>query len=207
MQRVIVYIDGFNLYYGLRDAGLQRYYWLNLRRLAENLLKPWQTLAAVRYFFAIVRPEPNDPNKPLRQEAYLDALGTLPDFHFHYGHFLPKPRFCSACGAQWTTYEEKMTDVNIAVELLCDAQDDAFDTAVIVSGDSDLVGPVKAVRRRFPDKRVIIAFPPERNRSKELKEASDRFFTIRPNKLRESLFPERVIRADGHAVVRPSKWA
>ena len=36
MQRVIVYIDGFNLYYGLRAAGLQRYYWLDLRRFASG---------------------------------------------------------------------------------------------------------------------------------------------------------------------------
>ncbi len=83
MQRVIAYIDGFNLYYGLRAAGWRRYNWLNLRRLAENLLLPGQTLAAVRYFSARVRPGPDDPDKPARQQAFLDALGTLPDFHIH----------------------------------------------------------------------------------------------------------------------------
>ena len=55
MQRMIAYIDGFNLYYGLRAAGWRRYYWLDLRRLAENLLRPGQTLAAVRYFSARVQ--------------------------------------------------------------------------------------------------------------------------------------------------------
>ena len=55
-----------------------------------------------------------------------------------------------------------MTDVNISVALLGDAQDDLFDTAMIVSADSDLVGPVQAVLRRYPEKRVLIAFPPRR---------------------------------------------
>jgi hypothetical protein len=39
-QRVIAYIDGFNLYFGLRESGLRRCYWLNLPALAESLLRP-----------------------------------------------------------------------------------------------------------------------------------------------------------------------
>ena len=206
MQRVIVYIDGFNLYYGLRAAGLQRYFWLDLRRLAENLLRPGQTLAAARYFSARVQPDSTNPNKQARQQAYLDALETLPDLHIHYGYFLPKRRSCAACGTQWTTYEEKMTDVNIAVELLGDAQDDAFDTAVVVSADSDLVGPVDALRRRFPDKRVIAMFPPRRA-SKHLRAVATAAFPIWRKTLSDSLLPDRVVKADGHVVSRPASWA
>ena len=55
-----------------------------------------------------------------------------------------------------------MTDVNIAVQLLGDAQDKVFDTAIVISADSDLAGPVQAIRSRYPNKRAIIAFPPER---------------------------------------------
>ena len=53
-----------------------------------------------------------------------------------------------------------MTDVNIAVELLVDAQDNKIDTAIIVSGDSDLTRPIEVVLQRYSNKRVIIAFPP-----------------------------------------------
>jgi uncharacterized LabA/DUF88 family protein len=61
-----------------------------------------------------------------------------------------------------------MTDVNIAVQLMGDAFDDAFDVALVVSGDSDLTTPIRRVRERFADKRVIVAFPPRRH-SAELK--------------------------------------
>ena len=40
MPRVIAYIDGFNLYFGLKSQGWQRYFWLNVQSLATNLLKP-----------------------------------------------------------------------------------------------------------------------------------------------------------------------
>ena len=75
----MAYVDGFNLYYGLKSKGWQRYYWLDVRHLAENLLRPGQSLEAVRYFTARIRPQPNDPGKPARQDTYLQALATLPE--------------------------------------------------------------------------------------------------------------------------------
>ena len=118
MQRVVVYIDGFNLYYGLRAKGWQRYYWLDLYRLSDNLLRPRQRLVAVRYFTARVSPESRDPDKPIRQSAYLEALDTLPNLCIHYGYHQVKKIICHQCGATRKTYEEKMTDVNIAMEVL-----------------------------------------------------------------------------------------
>lgn len=54
IQRVSVYVDGFNLYYGLKSKGWRHYYWLDLRRLSEKLLRPGQRLVMVRYFTARV---------------------------------------------------------------------------------------------------------------------------------------------------------
>ena len=43
-----------------------------------------------------------------------------------------------------------MTDVNIAVQLLGDAQDKVFDTAIVISADSDLAGPVQGHSQPIP---------------------------------------------------------
>ncbi len=73
-QRVVVYIDGFNLYFGIRASGLGRYLWLDLCAFAHDLLQNGQQLVAVRYFTSRVSgPE----SKRKRQGAYLDALATL----------------------------------------------------------------------------------------------------------------------------------
>ena len=205
-QRVSLYVDGFNLYYGLRSKGWRRYYWLDVRRLAENLLLPGQQLTTVRYFTAPVLPQPGDPGQRERHQTYLDALATLPDLYIHYGYFLIKKYICPMCSAQYDTYEEKMTDVNIATELLGDANDDAFDTAIIISGDSDLSGTVTTIRRRYPGKRVIVAFPPNRA-SKQLRQAATASFTIGRRRFAASQFPEQVQKHDGFIISKPRQWS
>ena len=213
-NRVIAYIDGFNLYHGLRDARWHWAYWLDMTALARNLLKPGQTLAITKYFTArIAGPKPVDStvkaqhltDKRQRQTNYLDALATLRDFKMFEGHYLAKERYCRACGAQWTTHEEKMTDVSIATELLFDAFQDAFDTALLISAASDLTPPTLAVRQFFSDKRIIAAFPPKRS-SVQLKRAAHASFTIGRGKLKQSLLPALITLPTGHVIKRPTRW-
>ncbi len=80
---------------------------------------------ALHYFTARIRAAGNNHADMQRQGNYLDALATLDDLHTHYGHYLKKPRKCHGCGTQWMDYEEKMTDVNIAVQLLADAPENS----------------------------------------------------------------------------------
>ncbi|MCX6089798.1 MAG: NYN domain-containing protein [Candidatus Atribacteria bacterium] len=214
IERLICYIDGFNLYYGLREKGWKKYYWLNLKLLTENLLKPYQSLEMVKYFTARISEgdattsqwlhEKMD-EKRRRQAIYLEALGTLDGVNIFFGHYLSKTVTCNKCGGTWNTHEEKMTDVCIATELLMDAYKNHFDAALIISGDSDLVPPIRAVREVYPLKKIIIAFPPARN-SLRLKETASAFFTIGEAKLRHSLFPDEVKKVDGYVLKRPDKW-
>jgi len=204
-ERVAVYVDGFNLFYGMRARGWRKYYWLDLQKLSENLLRRNQSLATTRYFTANLMRHPSDPGKRFRQRKYLEALHTSPGLSIHYGYFQPQEVKCSNCGNIRQTFEEKMTDVNISVELLKDAQDDLFDTAMIISADSDLVGPVQAVLERYPTKRVVVAFPPKRS-SFNLRQVASAYFVIGQDKLRRSQLPQTVTRPDGYILHRPAAW-
>jgi hypothetical protein len=62
MERVIAYVDGYNLYYSLRSKGWKWFYWLNLQALVQRLLKPRQTLTALKYFTTIIT-EPDDKRR------------------------------------------------------------------------------------------------------------------------------------------------
>jgi uncharacterized LabA/DUF88 family protein len=202
MERVIAYVDGYNLYYGLREKKWKRFYWLNIQMMVEHLLKPDQTLIVTKYFTTIVK-RPEERRK--RQAVFLEALQILNDFKFYYGHFLAETVCCRNCGHTYETYHEKMTDVNISVELMTDTFQDQFDVAVLVSADSDLVGPVKAVRRLFNRKRIVVAFPPGRS-SKALKQAADAQIYIGRNVLAKSLFPDQIVKPDGYILHRPEQW-
>jgi len=137
--------------------------------------------------------------------VFLDALQTLSHFSVFYGHWLSNPVTCRKCGHTYESYHEKMTDVNIAVELMSDAFQDHLDVALLVSADSDLVGPVKAIRQFFPSKRVIIAFPPARH-SAALKAVAHGYISIGRNVLAKSVFPDRVVKPDGFVLKRPAQW-
>lgn len=202
-SRVIVYIDGFNLYYGLKTAGWRRFYWLDLVACSKNLLRPSQKLEHVKYFTSRIS---GPPAKLRRQTTYIEALQTLPDLSIYYGKYLTSDRGCRNCGHVYPVSSEKMTDVNIAVELMSDAFQGGFDTALLVSADSDLVGPVQAVRRLFPSKRVIVAFPPRRH-SVDLEHAATGCTNIGRAMLAKSQLPAVVTRRDRFELTCPATWA
>ena len=159
------------------DQGLgDGFYWLNLLDLSRNLLKPHQILVQVKYFTSRIR---DDPPKERRQSTYIDALQTLPfgELRIIFGKYQSETRTCRSCGASYQSHNEKMTDVNIAVEMMADAFQDRFDTAILISADSDLTAPIATTLRLFPSKRVVAAFPPARS-SEDLKRVVSAHLTI-----------------------------
>jgi hypothetical protein len=98
-----------------------------------------------------------------------------------------------------------MTDVNIATQILIDAYQDKYDMAMLISGDSDLVPPMRAVHEIFKNKRVFVAFPPKRhNQSVAL--VAKGSLTIGRKKLVESQFEEKVAKKDGYLLSKPKVW-
>ena len=203
VQRVIAYIDGFNLYHGLIQAQLGSSRWLDLGAMSQSLLESNQQLELVRYFTTRVR---DQPDKEKRQSTYIDALQARGGIEIDFGFFLKKRDVeCRNCGHNWPNYEEKRTDVNIAVRLLDDAYDDRFDIALVISGDGDLVAAVESVRTRFPNKRLLVAFPPKR-RSSDLGRAAHASFGILNRKIRGNRLPDPVVTAEGIELRAPVGW-
>jgi uncharacterized LabA/DUF88 family protein len=200
--KVISYIDGFNLYYALKNKGWRRYYWLNLHELSQRLLQPNQTLAATKYFTARVR---DNLRKQQRQDLFIEALETIADLEVIEGSFQERTRTCTVCHQQYRTYEEKMTDVNIAIKLLEDAFYDRYDMALLISADGDLTKPIATVKQLFPHKRIVVAFPPGYS-SFALKNAADAYFTIGRKILKDSQLPPTVQKTNGFVLHRPSNW-
>jgi uncharacterized LabA/DUF88 family protein len=200
--RVITYIDGFNLYFGLKSSGWRKYYWLNLYQLSMRLLKSNQRMVFVKYYTSrIAAPA----SKHKRQTTYLEALETMPNFSITYGKYQHNPHTCPNCGHIETIPNEKMTDVNIAVEMLGDAYENKYDTALLISADSDLTAPIKKILSLYKNKRIVAVFPPNRA-SKEIMKVASAYFTLGRAHLAASLFPEEVKTANGYVLKCPDKW-
>lgn len=205
-QRVITYIDGFNLYFGLKEKMWQKYYWLDMRKLSLNLLKPNQTLTAVKYFTSRISSKIGQSGKSKRQNTYLEALATLKDTTLFFGKYEADILVCQHCGKQNALPKEKQTDVNIANELLVDAHLNNFDTAILISGDSDLLAPVRTIVNNFTSKSLIIAFPPKRV-SVDLKNSGAIPYYISRRNIARSQLPLEIKKHDGFILTRPKEWS
>lgn len=159
--RTHVYVDAFNLYYGALKGTTCK--WLDLKKLC-GLLLPQHDIHANKYFTALVSARPHDPNQPQRQQLYIRALRTIPEVEVIYGHYLSHAVLMPLASSTGPTpkmvkvfkTEEKGSDVNLATHLLCDAFANAFDIAVIVSNDSDLLLPVRVAREQLGKKIGIL---------------------------------------------------
>ena len=201
-ERVGVYIDGFNLYYGVRAATGRRFLWLDVEKLARELLRPHQTLERVCYFTSRVR---TPAASHLRQTAYLEALQTATGIEVVEGFLQQTYRICPACGATTTRIEEKRTDVHIACRMLDDAHRNRVDVSALVSADSDLA-PVIGLIQALPRRRVLVAFPPRRYSTELVRVTNGAMKFVSVAMLRRSQLPDPVIAPTGLRIRRPTYW-
>lgn len=158
--RTTLYIDGFNLYYGA--AKHTQLKWVNVVALAESVLSGIH-IDRTRYFTALVKSEPSDPQQAQRQQTYIRALETLPNLTVHYGRYQYTKARAKHCNPPPDTVlvhktEEKGSDVNIATYMLADAFRDECDQLVLVTNDSDLAEPVRIINFEL-NRRVIVLNP------------------------------------------------
>jgi uncharacterized LabA/DUF88 family protein len=159
--KVFVYIDGFNFFHGSLQDRAHR--WLNLDALCRAA-SPEYDIKGIRYFTAIVKPTASDPQKQTRQYVYIRALETIPHLRITYGEFRDRKKTIAVyhrdCGKKFehtfTVSKEKGSDANLATELLVDAFYNRYERAIVMTGDSDLAAPVRAVRTVFKKPVTVI---------------------------------------------------
>ena len=210
MNKIEVFIDGFNLYHGIRDCNKTSTYrkvlWLDLASFLKSVLihSNEDILNGIYYFTAL----PKDAkDREERHKKYCEVL-TDSGVHIIYGTYKTKKIKCRLCHKTFATYEEKETDVNIALYMLKRGIEDGYDKAVLFSGDSDLAPAVEKASELFPQKKFQVLFPINRNRSKRLKKMNV-LEPIYPYLLyyKKNQFPENVYLKNGSIITRPSEWA
>jgi uncharacterized LabA/DUF88 family protein len=208
MAKIVFFIDGFNLYHSLdyfsdgpNPLQYRRYKWLNLQKLASLFVGRLDTLEEVILFTALAT---WDSEKIKRHRTFIKANESV-GVSVVYGEFKRKEKRCTLCKRRYPSFEEKQTDVNIALSLFQYAVTDKYDRAVIVSGDTDLIPAVKAVRSTFPAKQIGVIIPIGRSSEDLLKQADFRF-KMREHHLSSSRFEDRLVLSDGSILECPANW-
>src|SRR4030042_554886 len=202
MKKVIALVDGFNIYHSLdENQSFRKYKWLNLRRLTELFIGKDEELGDVLYFSAYAFWE---PDKVARHKIYINALMTA-NVTPILSEFKQKDRKCKECGKVYKSYEEKQTDVQIAINLFKVAIDGIYEKAVVISGDSDLIPALRAVKAKFPLKKIHLLFPPNRA-GESLKRVADSYSRIREKHLAGAQFPDVIDLGNNQTLTKPSEW-
>ena len=154
MERVAVFVDGSNLYHGLKNA---------FARADIDFLKLAQALAGDRqlvriYYYNVPRRQEDDPRSYEEQLRFFENLRRTEYLTVNLGRLQKRhtkttvKETCPKCGqpCEFTenvpTYTEKGVDVKLAVDMIRLARNNVFDTAVIVTEDADFVPAVHEVQ-------------------------------------------------------------
>jgi hypothetical protein len=184
-----LYVDGFNLYHAILKFEEPHLKWLNLRKLGESIIDATSdTLGPVTYCTAYY---PGDSQKKWRHDEYMAALRVV-NVEPIMGHYIHEPWECDHCDHTWEKATEKASDVNLALHLFNDARLDRFQTAYLVTADSDQAATAKMFRNCFPEKRFITVSPPGRNISHNILTYSHGKVSLTKEHLEKSLFPKIV---------------
>lgn len=207
-MRTYVYIDGFNLYYGCCKGTSNK--WLNPYSLCQKLLQSHQSIDKIWYFSAEVKLRTGEGDTLGRQRTFMRALKTIPNLEIELGMFLEKPQKMPLADptarprfVEVIRTEEKGSDVNLATRMLVDAFEDKYDCAVLISNDSDLLGPIKVVKQKFG--KTVGILNPQKRPSYALKPAVDFYKPIRKGVLVASQFPDQLADAQGN-FSKPQEW-
>jgi len=212
MDRTIFLIDGFNLYHSVRSASKDlrgaTTKWLNIASLCRSYLPALGAECRINdifYFSALAAHlEATNPDVTKRHRNFIRCLEST-GIVVELARFKAKEILCPFCRQQIIRHEEKETDVAISVKLMELLFYDQCDTAVLMTGDTDLAPAVRTAKRLFPKKRVCFAFPYKR-KNKELAQIADVHFHIKKERYLAHQFPDPFILSDGQQIQKPMTW-
>ncbi len=219
-SNTIVYIDGFNLYYSLKDTP---YKWLNIEKLISLVLDPsLNKIIKIKYFTA----KTPFSNSTQNQNVWLTALRTLQKVEIVYGKFKKRhikiknnqiERLSILQGNsknleqiksllrgsifQFPKHEEKETDVNIATHIIYDCCKGNVDYVVLLSNDTDLKLPLRFARNKLR-KKIVVITPFKVETHMDLRRISNKTLRLKESHLKESQFPNRV-----NGMFKPKNWS
>jgi len=132
MERVIIFIDGSNFYYGLKEnIGITK---IDFNYLAKKITSKRKYIRT--YYYNVRLDAKGDKNKYQAQQRFFSALNFVPYFTVKLG------RLQKTCAG----YIEKGVDINIAVDMFRLAKDNIYDTAVLITSDADFVPAVEVIQ-------------------------------------------------------------
>ncbi|MCX6807276.1 MAG: NYN domain-containing protein [Patescibacteria group bacterium] len=218
-MKVIFFIDGFNLYHAIdNNFNHGKYKWLDLRKLSNLFIEENEQIKKIFYFSTFC---PWNKEKMIRHKKYVRALSKngvemirgsfqLTTKRFIKGKMnvlnLIPPDIEVPAEIKFQSYEEKKTDVNIAVKIIECATLDIYDHFYILSGDSDFVPAIKYVRKNYQHIKLTNILPIN-SAGQEIGKACHAQLRIEEDHLRKSLLEQKIVVAKDAVIEKPEEYS
>jgi uncharacterized LabA/DUF88 family protein len=138
VERVFLIIDGNNFYHRLKELKFRELLNFNYEKFAQFLVSK-SDLVLRKYYIGAIRVEKDNPKSFSLWKNQRKLLGKLQNqgWQIGLGQMLKID----------PEYHEKGVDVLIAVDLLIGAYENIYDTAILVTSDTDLLPAIEKVRK------------------------------------------------------------
>ena len=125
IERAVIYIDGSNLYFSLKRFNFK----IDLEKFCKKLIGN-SNLIKINYYIAPVDITSN-PKEYSKQQKFFNKLKKIKNLNIIFGRLEKRKK------GNILYYIEKASDVNLALDLVLDAQKDIYAKAFLVSNDGD----------------------------------------------------------------------
>jgi len=165
-KKVAVYIDGSNFYFSIKKTFECK---IDIEKFCKKLIDE-DELVQINYYIAPVGE--SVPAMYIEQQRFFEKLKKIDKLKIIFGRLEKHKKEGKSF------YVEKATDVNLALDMVLDAQADLYDKAYLISNDGDFSGAVKAVIERFNKKINYVAIGNRKSISYHLKKVSSNTIRI-----------------------------
>lgn len=170
MEKISIYIDGSNFYFSVKKKFKCK---IDIEKFCRKLIGQG-ILVDIKYYIAPVDQFSNS-KMYAEQQKFFRKLKEVKQLKIIFGRLEKRKQNGKVY------YIEKATDVNLALDLVLDAQANLYDKAFLLSNDGDFSGAVKSVIERFNKKIIYVAIGNTKTISYHLKNVSSKTKTINKN--------------------------
>ncbi len=201
--KAALYIDGFNLYHSVNDLAEPFLKWCNFWRLGETII-PQVSERLVKVVFCTAY-YPGDFGKKVRHERFIKALAAV-GVETILGHFSTEPADCRSCGRKWHKPTEKASDIHLALTIYDDAINNVYDTAYLLTSDTDQAATARFIKERQSSKKIVSVSPPGREHSQHILSHTTHKIALNKDSIERCLFRNVVFDSNRTAVLRPHEY-
>lgn len=144
MEKVILFIDGSNFYYGLKNiyGNSKELNKFDFKKLGE-ILAGNRELLSIYYYNAPLDYNEN-PERYAKQQKFFEKIKSIEKIKL----ILSRLQKRKIKGTDKFYYAVKGDDIHIASDMIKGAYENLYDVAILVSGDGDFIPAVEIVQER-----------------------------------------------------------